>query len=121
MKLIIAGSRTLSMNPQQIQWLVEHFKLEPTEIVCGGANGIDDSGEMYGMDYAIPVKYMDANWDLYGKRAGHIRNAKMAAYGNALLLIWDGKSKGSMNMKENMVSLNKPIYEVIDSGQLQKA
>lgn len=121
MKLIIAGSRTLSINPQQIQWLVERFDLKPTEIVCGGAKGIDYCGSEYGYMYNIPVRDFPANWDLYGKRAGHVRNSKMAAYGNVLLLIWDGKSKGSMNMKENMVSLNKPIYEVIDNGQLQKA
>lgn len=121
MKLIIAGSRTLSATPQQIQWLVEHFKLQPTEIVCGGAKGIDYCGSEYGYMYNVPVKDFPADWDLYGKRAGHVRNAKMAAYGDVLLLIWDGVSKGSMNMKENMVLLNKPIYEVIDNGQLQKS
>ena len=47
-----------------------------------------------------------------GKAAGHVRNKKMAEYGDALLLIWDGKSKGSANMKKEMQKLNKPIYEV---------
>lgn len=122
MKLIIAGSRTLSISPQKLQWIIEHFELNPTEIVCGGAKGIDYSGSEYSYMFNIPIKEFPADWKLYGNRAGPIRNAKMAAYGDALLLIWDGKSKGSMNMKENMVSLNKPIYEVVvDNEQLQKA
>jgi hypothetical protein len=37
----------------------------------------------------------------------------MAEYADALLLIWNGESRGSANMKENMVKLGKPVYEVI--------
>ena len=37
----------------------------------------------------------------------------MAAYANALLLIWDGESKGRKSMKSEMAKLDKPIYEII--------
>jgi hypothetical protein len=37
----------------------------------------------------------------------------MAEEGDALLLIWDGESKGSANMKKEMLFKKKPIYEVI--------
>jgi hypothetical protein len=37
----------------------------------------------------------------------------MAEYADALLLIWDGKSRGSLNMKQQMLKLEKPVYEVI--------
>jgi hypothetical protein len=37
----------------------------------------------------------------------------MADYADALLLIWDGESKGSANMKKNMEKQNKKVYEVI--------
>lgn len=116
MKLIIAGSRHLSMTPEEIQWLVEHFKINISEIVCGEALGIDICGRKYGELLDIPIESFPVSkedWELFGKRAGHIRNAKMAAYGNELLLIWDGKSKGSGNMKENMLKLGKPVYEVV--------
>lgn len=84
-----------------------------TEIVSGGAKGIDSVGEEFANDSHILVNRFDADWEKHGKAAGPIRNKKMAEYADALLLIWDGKSKGSANMKKEMLLLNKPIYEVI--------
>lgn len=37
----------------------------------------------------------------------------MAEYGDALLLIWDGKSRGNASMKKEMQKQNKPIFEVV--------
>jgi hypothetical protein len=37
----------------------------------------------------------------------------MAEYADALILVWDGKSRGSASMKREMEKLGKPIYEVI--------
>jgi hypothetical protein len=48
-----------------------------------------------------------------GKKAGHLRNKQMADHGTHLLLIWDGLSKGSANMKAQMQKVDKPIYEII--------
>ena len=61
----------------------------------------------------IHFALFDADWETHGKAAGPIRNAQMAKYADALLLIWDWKSKGSANMKQEMFKLNKPVYEVI--------
>jgi len=58
-----------------------------------------------------------ADWDTHGRAAGPIRNKQMAEYGDALLLIWDGESRGSANMKSNMKKLGKPVYEIIIKGE----
>lgn len=116
MKLIIAGSRTIQLSPDQIKDIICLHGGHPTdvdEVVSGNANGIDYSGEIFADQYSIPVKEFPADWDAYGKGAGHIRNTQMANYADALLLIWDGESKGSANMKYQMNQLGKPIYEVI--------
>lgn len=115
MKLIIAGSRTLNIPKEMIAWCVRNkVKGKPTEIVSGCADGIDYSGELYcKYDTKLILKLFPANWTELGKAAGPIRNKQMAEYADALLLIWDGKSKGSFNMKTNMMKLNKPIFEVI--------
>ncbi len=115
MKLIIAGSRTLNPTPTFIFGAMESFDIADyvNEIVCGGAAGVDCAGEHMAFVYNLNVKLFPANWKEQGKSAGPIRNKAMADYSDALLLIWDGQSKGSKNMKTTMEKLNKPVYEVI--------
>lgn len=121
MKLIIAGSRDIYIDELFIARLLSHFNIGGTgpelpsdlEVVCGGANGIDTCGEMWAKWQGIPVTYFPANWDKHGKSAGPIRNRDMAKYGDALLLIWDGESRGSAYMKKAMGFVSKPVYEVI--------
>lgn len=125
MKLIIAGSRTLDIDASCGVSL--HNLTNITEVVCGMAKGVDLAGKYFAendwkqdyplcSDYKIPVAEFPADWDKHGKSAGHIRNAEMAKYADALLLIWDGESRGSANMKAQMERLGKPVYEVIIKG-----
>lgn len=135
MKLIIAGSRHL--NQDDIYDAIVGFFYPDnkelynsvTEIVSGTAKGADRMGELFAFNSGWNVKQFPAQWtdfsdpetvikinkygQKYNARAGHIRNKAMANYADALLLIWDGQSRGSKNMKENMEKLGKPIYEVI--------
>lgn len=113
MKLIIAGGRNINVPYEFIEYIRQAFGLRPSEIVSGGAQGIDYIGERFAEKFNKPLKVFKANWDLNGRAAGHIRNKEMAEYADALLLIWDGESRGSKNMKENMLKLNKPIYELV--------
>jgi hypothetical protein len=114
MKLIIAGSRNLNISHETLEILLyEMIGKSPDEIISGTARGIDTLGEDIANGKSIKIKQFPADWEKHGKAAGPIRNKEMAEYADALLLIWDGESKGSKNIKENMVKLHKPIYEVI--------
>lgn len=120
MKLIIAGGRDLNPSfgfiDSAIKMLKPYKDSPIEEIVCGGAQGVDTEGQHWASHMNIPVKMFHADWAQYGKIAGPIRNKQMADYADALLLIWDGKSKGSFNMKVNMQASGKPVYEVILNG-----
>ena len=114
MKIIIAGSRNYQLSQNDIYML---NKLEYiTEVISGGAKGVDYYAEKWAENLNFPIKIFPANWKKYGRAAGPIRNKQMAEYADALLLIWDGVSRGSANMKKEMTKLNKPIYEVILEG-----
>lgn len=120
MKLIIAGKRDLCPRLGFIEdsiRLLRPYRNGPiSEVVSGGANGIDSEGEHWASHYKVPVKRFLPDWNTHGRAAGPIRNAQMADYGDALLLIWDGKSRGSASMKSEMMKRGKPIYEVILKG-----
>ena len=62
------------------------------------ATGVDTLGRNWAIDNAINVIEKPANWLKYGRKAGHIRNEEMAKISDALLLFWDGKSRGSRDM-----------------------
>lgn len=115
MKLIVAGSRTLEPSADFIEnclfmlGLWEQFD----EIVSGKAKGVDLAGEKFAAGYGFEVKQFPADWDTHGKKAGVLRNKEMAIYADALLLIWDGVSRGSANMRKEMLALGKPVYEVV--------
>jgi len=111
--LVIAGSRNFSGSCGLIESALLHFKLAPRNIISGGAKGIDSGAEAYAEYTKKSFHMFAADWNKYGKGAGPRRNEKMAEAGDALLLIWDGSSPGSRNMKQNMKHLNKPVYEVI--------
>jgi hypothetical protein len=118
-KVIVAGSRDLEVDVYFIEACIARlvldlkWKSKVVEIVSGGAKGMDASGERYANAFELDCIKFPANWDLYKAGAGPIRNMQMADYADALLLIWDGSSKGSANMKTTMQKLNKPVFEVI--------
>jgi glycerophosphoryl diester phosphodiesterase len=68
-----------------------------TEVVSGTASGVDILGERWARLRQIPVKRFPANWSL-GKRAGYLRNVEMACYAEAVIVVWDGVSRGSKHM-----------------------
>lgn len=114
-RLIIAGSRDICLSNISLYHFANHFfdYRIPTEVVSGGAKGIDTYGEEYAANRGIPIKRFEADWYNFGKSAGPRRNKEMAKYADKLLLIWTGDSPGSKNMKEEMLKLGKPVYEVI--------
>ena len=96
MKVIIAGSREIN-SYAVVEQAVRESNLEITEVVSGCARGVDRLGEAYAIKHRLPIAKFPANWDL-GRGAGHIRNAQMAEYAEALIAIWDGSSRGTAGM-----------------------
>ena len=114
MKLIIAGSRHLDITEADIDLALIQFQLVPTMIISGGCpTGADVAAKKYAQSNKVEYKEFIAQWDKYGKAAGPIRNHAMSFEGDALLLIWDGKSRGSDNMRQQMKVMKKEIFEII--------
>ena len=111
MKVIIAGSREGFVARNVFEAIEESpFNGKITEVVSGGARGVDKDGEYYAYCNQIPITLFLADWDKHGKKAGILRNTQMGDYAEALVAVWDGQSKGTKHMINYMQSLNKPVY-----------
>jgi SLOG family YspA-like protein len=112
MRVIIAGSRSIG-SLEEVVRAIKQSGFNITEVVSGGAQGVDQLGKFWAYNAGIPTKQFNPHWTENGKAAGPIRNREMAQYADALIAVWDGKSRGTMNMIEEMQKLNKPMFVVL--------
>lgn len=110
MKVIIAGSGDGGFNILDIYKAVNRSNFKITEIVSGNARGVDSLGELYAIINNVRIMNFPADWNNKGKSTGIIRNKQMGDYADALIALWDGKSKGTNHMINYMKSMNKPIF-----------
>lgn len=112
MKVIIAGSRSITDYLAVSQAINEaHFDI--TEVVSGGAPGVDRLGEKWAKIQGIPIKQFLAEWGKRGKKAGYLRNVEMAKYADSLILVWDNRSHGSRMMREIAKDFDLHMFEKI--------
>ena len=99
MRVIIAGSRNFNdygIVKKKLNAILKNQK--EVTIISGTANGADKLGERYANDNHLKLEQYPAMWDLFGKKAGYMRNEEMVKVADAAIVFWDGKSKGSKHM-----------------------
>lgn len=111
MKVILAGGRNIT-DYKALLSAIKDSGFSITEVVSGGALGVDYMGEWYSESVlGKEATIFEALWDLHGRyNAGWIRNGKMGNYADALVALWDGESTGTKHMIDFMKAINKPIH-----------
>lgn len=114
LKIIIAGSRVFS-DYEKMKRLVVSFVSEfedGIEIVSGGCRGADKLGERLAKEFGWNVKQFLADWVLYGKAAGCIRNRQMAKYADICLLfaVEGAENRGTKNMLREARKAGCKVY-----------
>ena len=110
MKVIIAGSRTITDEASIFCNFDSVYFDQIDEIVAGGASGVDSFGPRIAEMRQARFTLFPADWIKYGKAAGFLRNKQMADYADALIAIWDGKSKGTRHMINLMLDAGKHTH-----------
>lgn len=79
MKVLVYKSREFN-NYEILENILDRYegRYAITEIIEAEARG-DTLPRLYGEHRGIPVRSFSADWNLYGKRAGYIRNAALLA------------------------------------------
>jgi len=97
MKVIIAGSRHLRQY-RLVGAAVASSGWTVSEVISGGASGIDQLAIRWAREHEVPITVMPADWRRWGPAAGPIRNRLMAERADALIAVWDGFSRGTASM-----------------------
>lgn len=111
MKIAIVGGRDYA-DYKQLCNVLEPYKKYCNLEICGEAQGADTLGKEWAKQNNIKIKSFPANWDKHGKAAGHIRNKEMAEVADFVVAFWNGTSRGTKNMIDNCLKLNKHILVI---------
>ena len=109
MRVIIAGGRDYH-NYNTLLDAVNECNFNIQSVVSGGATGVDALGERYAEAADVPLKRYLADWKNKGRAAGPLRNHMMAENADALIALWDGKSRGTKNMIETATKMGLLVY-----------
>ncbi len=104
MKVAVIGSRSLMIDD-----LSGFIPSEATEIVSGGARGIDRSARLYAFKNGLKLKEFFPDYRRYRKGAPKRRNQEIIDYADMVVAIWDGKSKGTKSVIDKCKEIGKPI------------
>lgn len=108
MKILIAGSRSITEFD-----LSDYVPKKPDLIISGGASGIDTIAEKFADKNKISKLIVRPRYDLYGKAAPLKRNEMMVDIADQILIVWDGKSKGTKYTAEYAKKKAKSVTIVV--------
>ncbi len=106
MKLAIIGSRTITAAdlPHDLSYYIPEGV---TEIVSGGAKGIDTAAAEYAEQHGLKLTVFLPQYERYGRAAPLKRNEEIAEYADGAIAFWDGVSKGTVHAVKAFEARNK--------------
>ena len=106
MKIAIIGSRTLRVSN-----LEELIPKECTEVVSGGAKGIDTCAAEFARAHGLKLTEFIPEYEKYGISAPLRRNKLIVDYADVVYAFWDGKSHGTAYTLRYCRGVGKP-YQI---------
>lgn len=104
MKVAVIGSRGLSVTD-----LGRYLPENTTEIVSGGAKGVDTSAREYAKKNGIKLTEFLPEYTRFGRSAPLKRNITIIEYSDIVLAFWDGKSRGTKFVIDNCRKLGVEV------------
>ena len=102
--MLIVGSRSITDFD-----LSPYLPANVDTIVSGGADGVDRLAEQYADLHRLSKYIMRPRYDIYGRAAPLKRNEQMVDIADAVLVVWDGRSKGTRFTLNHAKKKNKPV------------
>ncbi len=112
MKVAIVGSRELKITN-----LGKYLPDNVTEIVSGGAKGIDTCAKEYALSNGIQLTEFLPEYEKYGRSAPLKRNINIIESVDLVLAFWDGVSRGTKYVIDSCKSRGIPIKVFVSAKQ----
>lgn len=109
MKVAIIGSRGLRVSD-----FSKYLPEGTTELVSGGARGIDTCARNYARANGIKITEFLPDYNEYGVRAPHIRNDQIIKYADHVVAFWDGSSRGTKSVIDKCKAMGKRMTLYIE-------
>lgn len=113
MKIAIVGSRSIADAD-----LSAFVHEDVTEIISGGAKGVDMTAKEYARKNMIDYKEFLPEYSKYGRAAPIARNKEIVDYADFILIFWDGESRGTKCVIDYCKKSNKE-YNVINCNPIE--
>ena len=107
MKIAVIGSRGLHAVD-----LEKYLPRGTSEIVSGGAVGVDSDAERYARDNGIKMTVFLPDYARYGRGAPIVRNKQIVDYADEVIAFWDGTSRGTLSVIKYCEKQGKKISVV---------
>lgn len=104
MKVAVIGSRGL-----QVDRLEDYLPAGVTEIVSGGARGIDACARDYALLHGLKLTEFLPEYGKYGRAAPLRRNIAIIEYADLVLAFWDGSSRGTKFVIDSCKKRDIPV------------
>ncbi len=103
MRVAVVGSRTLAAPD-----LAACLPPETTEIISGGAKGVDQSAKEYAHQHGIAYTELLPDYPRFGRAAPLKRNDEIIRRAEFVLIFWNGHSRGTAKVIRQCEKLGVP-------------
>lgn len=113
MRVAVIGSRGL-----KIENLGDYLPDGVTEIVSGGAKGVDTSAKEFAISHGLKLTEFLPEYGRYGRAAPLKRNVEIINHSDMVIAFWDGASKGTKYVIDYCEKHGVPVevYTIADNS-----
>lgn len=104
MRVAVVGSRSLNVEDIGV-----YLPAGTTEIISGGAKGVDASVRRWAMRRGITLQEYLPDYRRWGRSAPLRRNDEILARADYVVICWDGSSRGTAYMIRRCMAMHIPF------------
>ena len=115
MKIVIGGSRTYTdykAFSEALDGVLTDIPKNEITILSGHCKVVDAMAERYAAEHKINLRVYPAEWSIYGRAAGPVRNRRMVENCDLVIAFWDGSSKGTRSLIDYAIKQGREVIVI---------